>query len=88
MKKFLPLILIGAFLIILLTVVFFIAKGTKGGNATPTPEDANVPDLPQAEWPVLSLTPTSNPTVKGSDGHWLDFKVQKFECDWRRLNGL
>ena len=68
--------MIGAFLIILLTVVFFVAKGTKGGGAIATPEDANVPDLPQAEWPVVSLTPTSNPAVKGSDGHWLDFKVQ------------
>ena len=76
MKKFLPLILIGSFLIILLTVVFFVAKGTKSGSPTPTQEDANVPDLPQAEWPVVSLTPTSNPTVPGSLGHWLDFKVQ------------
>jgi len=76
MKKYLPLILIGAGIIILLVVVFFIAKGMKGSASTPTPEDANVPDLPQAEWPVVSLTPTSNPAVPGSLGHWLDFKVQ------------
>jgi hypothetical protein len=76
-KKSLPLIFIGAGLIALLLVVFFVAKGMKGGTATPTPEDANVPDLPQAEWPVVSLTPTSNPQVSGSLGHWLDFKVQK-----------
>jgi len=76
MKKFLPLILVGAFLIVLLTVVFFVAKGMKSGGATPTSGDANVPDLPQVEWPVVSLTPTSNPAVPGSLGHWLDFKVQ------------
>ena len=77
MKKFLPFILIGSGLIIILVVVFFIAKGMKGGSATPTQEDTNVPELPQSEWPVVSLTPTGNPAVKGSDGHWLDFKVQK-----------
>lgn len=77
MKKYLPLIFIGAGIIILLVAVFFIAKGMKGGSATPTPEDTNVPDLSQAEWPVVTLTPTSNPSVPGSLGHWLDFKVQK-----------
>jgi hypothetical protein len=74
MKKIIPFVVGG--IVLLLVVVFFVAKGTKGGGATPTPEDANVPDLPQAEWPVVSLTPTSNPTVPGSLGHWLDFKVQ------------
>ena len=77
MKKFLPLILIGAGLIILLVAVFFIARGMKGGSTTPSQEEASVPDLPQAEWPVVMLIPTNNPQVKGSDGHWLDFKVQK-----------
>jgi len=74
MKKIIPFVVGG--MVLLLIVVFFIAKGTKGGGAASTPEDANVPDLPQAEWPVVSLTPTSNPTVSGSLGHWLDFKVQ------------
>lgn len=77
MKKFLPLVLIGSVLVVILVVVFFIAKGMKGGSATPTQEDTNVPELPQSEWPVVSLIPTGNPAVKGSDGHWLDFKVQK-----------
>jgi hypothetical protein len=77
MKKFLPLILIGSVLVVVMVVVFFVARGMKGGSATPTQEETNVPDLPQSEWPVVSLTPTSNPAVKGSDGHWLDFKVQK-----------
>jgi hypothetical protein len=73
-KKVLPFIVVG--IVLLLVVVFFVAKGMKGGTATPTPQDANVPDLPQAEWPVVSLTPTSNPQVSGSLGHWLDFKAQ------------
>ncbi len=77
MKKFLPLILIGAGLIILLVAIFFIARGKKSGTVSPAQEEASVPDLPQAEWPVVMLIPTSNPQVKGSDGHWLDFKVQK-----------
>jgi hypothetical protein len=74
-KKFIPFIGVG--IILLLVVVFFVAKSMKGGTPTPTPTDANVPDLPQAEWPIVSLTPTSNPSVPGSIGHWLDFKVQK-----------
>jgi hypothetical protein len=76
-KKFLPLILIGSGLVLLLIAVFFIAKGMKGGNASGNQEEANIPEIPVSEWPVVSLTPTSNPKVAGSMGHWLDFKVQK-----------
>ena len=57
-------------------VVFLLIKASVGGTPTATPE-AVVPDLPQSEWPVVSLTPTSNPQVPNSLGHWLDFKVQK-----------
>jgi hypothetical protein len=74
-KKFLPLILIGIGL--LLVIVFFIAKGMKG-NATPAvDEEAAIPEIPAAEWPVVTLAPSANPKVAGSMGHWLDFKVQK-----------
>jgi hypothetical protein len=66
-KKFLPLILIGSG-ILLLIIVIFVIKGTKGGN-TPVQEEANVPEIPQDQRPTVSLTPSS-------DGHWLDFKVQ------------
>jgi len=76
LKKFLPLILIGSGLIVLLLVVFFVAKGLKGSPTPTSQAEANVPDLPQSEWPVVTLTPTSNPQVSGSLGHWLDFKVQ------------
>ena len=66
-------------LAVLLLAVFFVAKSMNGGSSTGSNNqaDANVPDLPQSEWPVVSLTPTSNPKVNGSLGHWLDFKVQK-----------
>lgn len=69
MKKFLPLILIGVGVLVVLVAGIFIAKKMKGGS-TPADEEASVPELPQSEWPVVSLVPTS-------DGHWLDFQVQK-----------
>ena len=77
MKKFLPLIIIGSVLILHLVIVYFVAKGIKGGSAPANQEEANIPEIPASEWPVVSLTPTSDPKVAGSMGHWLDFKVQK-----------
>lgn len=77
MKKFLPLILIGSGIILILVIVFFVAKAMKGGSAPAGQEEANIPEIPASEWPVVSLTPTSSPKVAGSMGHWLDFKVQK-----------
>jgi len=75
MKKYLPFIIGGAVLVIGL-IVFVLIKSSTGNAPVATPE-APVPDLPQSEWPVVSLTPTSNPQVPNSLGHWLDFKVQK-----------
>jgi len=77
MKKFLPLILIGSGLVLLLIVVFFVAKGMKNNNSSADQEEAVIPEIPASEWPVVSLSPTDNPKVAGSMGHWLDFKVQK-----------
>ena len=77
MKKFLPLVLIGSGLIVLLIAVFFVAKNMKN-QASPSDEtETKVSVLPESEWPVVTLTPTNNPQVKGSDGHWLTLKVQK-----------
>jgi hypothetical protein len=76
MKK-LPLILIGAGLIILLVVVYLVAKGMKSTGTTSDNGLATVSVLPESQWPVVTLTPTNNPAVKGSDGHWLDFNVKK-----------
>ncbi len=77
MKKSLPLILIGSGIILILIIVFFVAKGMKSGNVPASQEEANIPEIPASEWPVVSLIPTSNSKVAGSMGHWLDFKVQK-----------
>ncbi|MCX6704514.1 MAG: hypothetical protein NTZ07_03675 [Candidatus Woesebacteria bacterium] len=77
MKKSLPLILIGSGIILILIIVFFVAKGMKGGTVPGSQEEANIPEIPASEWPVVLLIPTSNPKVAGSMGHWLDFKVQK-----------
>lgn len=74
MKKFLPII-VG--ILVLLVAVFFIAKSMKGGKVSDNIENAVIPDIPQSQWPVVSLTPTNSPKVAGSMGHWLDFKVQK-----------
>lgn len=75
MKKYLPLILIGVGVLIVGIVIFAIVRGSKGKNEEVAEE--NIPELPQSQWPVVTLTPTNNPDVKGSEGHWLDFKVQK-----------
>jgi hypothetical protein len=78
-KKFLPLILIGSGIIILLLAVFFVAKGMKSKTSPSTETETKVSVLPESEWPVVTLAPTNNPQVKGSDGHWLNFKVQKID---------
>lgn len=75
LRKYLPLILVGAGILIVALVGFFIFRASKTSQS-PTTEEANVPDLPESQWPVVSLTPTNNPDVKGSDGHWLNFQVQ------------
>jgi len=77
MKKYLPIIVIGVILVVVIAV-FLVLKALSGGSSsTSTTTESNVPELPQTEWPIVTLTPTSNPTVNGSLGHWLDFKVQK-----------
>jgi hypothetical protein len=80
MKKYLPFILIGGGVLIIILAVFVVIKSLKSGTATVTPQSQqteNIPELPQSEWPVLSLAPTSDPTIPDSLGHLLDFKVQK-----------
>jgi hypothetical protein len=75
MKKYLPLILIAVGVLVLGLVIFVMVRNSKSQNQEVVEE--NIPELPQSMWPVVILTPTSNPDVKGSEGHWLDFKVQK-----------
>lgn len=75
MKKFLPLILL-AVGIIVAVVVFMVVKNSKN-NQTVDNQDAVVPEISAEQRPVVMLLPTNNPSVPGSDGHWLNFKVQK-----------
>lgn len=77
MKKFLPLILIGAGLLIVIGAIFFFSRNSK---KVTTVDDQNVaiPELPAEQWPVISLIPTSNPKdPKAGNGKMLDLKVQK-----------
>ncbi|OGM82101.1 hypothetical protein A2394_00800 [Candidatus Woesebacteria bacterium RIFOXYB1_FULL_42_36] len=75
MKKYIPFIGIGV--LILLTAVFFVAKGLKNKTSPAGEEETNVSVLPQSQWPAVTLTPTDKSDVKGSLGHWLVLKVQK-----------
>jgi hypothetical protein len=74
-KKLLPLILIGVGVVIVAVAGFVIMK-SKGDGTTAGPE-TNIPELPQSQWPVVTLTPTEDKTVPNSLGHFLDFQVQK-----------
>ncbi len=74
MKKALPII--AGILVLIVVVVGFVIKGK--GKTSDTSEDiSNVPTLSESEWPAISLIPTDKPGVSGSDGHWLNFKVEK-----------
>lgn len=77
MKKIIPII-IGVVAVVGIIVVFLLVKGGKNSDSTTSSDDtSNVPTLSESEWPAISLTPTENPDVSGSMGHWLDFKVEK-----------
>lgn len=75
MKKYLPLILVGLGLLIVVVAALVIMKSMK--KVGDVEEESNVPELSQSQWPVVSLTPTDDPAVPNSLGRFLDFKVQK-----------
>lgn len=78
MKKNLPLFLIGGGILLVLIAVFVVVKSFKSGivvNPTSVPEV--VRDLPESQWPVVSLTPVADPKIANSLGHLLNFKIQK-----------
>jgi len=79
MKKYLPLVLIGSGVLVVLLAVFVVLRSLKSGTASTSSRNQteNIPQLPQSQWPVVSLTPTVDPTIPNSLGHLLDFKVQK-----------
>ena len=76
MKKYLPLILVAVGVLIVAIAGFVILKSMKSAGSSDTPE-ANIPELPQSQWPVVTITPTEDEKVPNSLGHFLDFQVQK-----------
>lgn len=76
-KKYLPLILVGVGVLIVTGVIIAIVKNSR--NRTTQVAEESILELMQSQWPIVTLTPTNNPEVSGSDGHWLDFKVQKIK---------
>ena len=77
MKKNLPLILIGGAVVIIVLAIFLVVKSLKSATSTSSTQPEVIKELTQAQWPVLSLTPTVDATIPNSLGHLLDFKVQK-----------
>lgn len=59
-----------------------VAKSLKGGVAKETPkEKETVLDLPQSQWPLVTLSPTTDAKIPNSLGHLLNLKVQKINVD-------
>jgi hypothetical protein len=77
MKKYLPLILIGGGVLVVLLAIFVVVKTLKDSTSAPTSTPEVIMELPQDKWPVISLTPTVDAKIPNSLGHLLDFKVQK-----------
>lgn len=65
MRKYLPLILIGVGLVVLVGGFLFIKSRNKGGE-----EEEVVKEIPADQRPLVSLIPSS-------DGHWLKLKIEK-----------
>lgn len=77
-KKYLPLVIIGVGILIILVAVFVVVRSFKTATSVSSVDQtANVPELSQNQWPVLILAPTSDPAIPNSLGHLLDFRVQK-----------
>lgn len=64
MKKYLPLILIGAGILVLVCAIFLIKKASN----KPVVEEEVAKELPVDQRPVISLVPRA-------DGHWLDLTI-------------
>ena len=72
MKKYLPLILFAAGLLVLGAVFYFIARSTKETKGPE--EEAALIEVALSDRPVASLTPSD-------DGHWLTLKIEKLKID-------
>ena len=77
MKKYLPLIIIGVGVLIVLLAVFVVVRSLKSTSSVVNQETEVVKDLPQDQWPVVTLAPVTDPNIPNSLGHLLKLKVQK-----------
>lgn len=77
MKNKLPLILIGGGILIVILAIFVVMRSLKSGSTPINQEEEVVMELPQSQWPVVTLTPVEDPKIPSSLGHLLGFKVQK-----------
>jgi len=78
MKKYLPLVLLGGGVLVVLLAVFVAIRTFRSGTSTNSSDQVEIiPELPQSQWPVVSLTPTTEARIPNSLGHLLDLKVQK-----------
>jgi hypothetical protein len=78
MKKNLPLILIVGGVLVVLLAVFVVVRTFKSNVAVNgDQEEEVVPELPQSQWPVVTITPTTDASIPNSLGHLLKLQVQK-----------
>jgi len=76
MKKYLPIILVGVG-ILLIAVVGIIIFKNKSKVDNSGDQEESIPELPQSQWPAVSLAPTDDAKAPNSMGHFLDLKVEK-----------
>jgi hypothetical protein len=77
MKNKLPLILIGAGVLVVALAVFVVIRSLKSGGTTGSEDEVeNVPELSQSQWPSITLTPVTDDKIPNSLGHLLGLKVQ------------
>ncbi len=70
MKKFLPLILLGVGLLVVVVALFVV----KGGKKDVVDEEENVAEIPLEKRPLVKLVPSE-------DGHWLDLSISEVMVD-------
>lgn len=88
MKKLLPVIVI--ILIIAVVGGIFLAKKINQPATDNTTEEEAVPDLPQSEWPIVYLIPSSDGhtlTLKVNDIKVPDAKTMDYEILYKANNG-
>ncbi len=79
MKKYLPLIVIGGGVLVILLAVFVVMRSLKSTAPISGNQAEVIPELTESQWPVISLTPVADPKIPNSLGHLLNLKVQKIK---------